>query len=285
MLLKRLAVLVAAVFAAALCGCQSSEIQNESKETLTAPAVTGKLSFSVLKVGKADAIIMQTENYSIIIDCGEKDDGSEIIEFLSDNNIERIDYLFITHFDKDHVGGAAKVINNIEIDQIITPDYEGSNDEYENYINAVTENGITPINLTENMTFILDDVLFEVYPPQRKSYTESDNDFSLAISVIHGANSFLFTGDAEEVRLSEILSQTGTKYDFLKVPHHGKYNNFTKQFIESINPLYSVITCSDKNPADEQTVNVLEAAGSKIYYTKDGDITVSCSGTEIIITQ
>ncbi len=280
---KALAVFAAAVFT--LSGCQGANIQSNSGESLSAPPAAGEFNFSVLKVGQADAIIMRTSNHSVIIDCGEKDDGDEVVEYLSDNAVANVDFLFITHFDKDHVGGAAKVIKNIEIGQIITPDYKGSGKEYESYVSAAIEKGVAPLALTENMSFILDDVLFEVYPPQKQSYKEGDNGFSLAIAVTHGDNSFLFTGDAEGARLTEILSQTQAEYDFLKVPHHGKFNKFTKQFIESVSPAYSVITCSDKNPADERTEKVLSDVGSKIYRTKDGDITVSSNGRDIIISQ
>ena len=281
MLLKRLTVFVTLMAVFALNGCKNSGMNDKAE----APAVTSEFRFSVLKIGKADAIIMKTQNNSIIIDCGEKNDGDEILELLSENGINSVDYLFITHFDKDHVGGATEVIDNIEINHIITPDYKGTNDEYESYIAAITENNIIPIALTDNMSFVLDDVLFEVYPPMEKSYSESDNDFSIAVSVTHGDNNFLFTGDAEETRLTEILFQTDIKYDFLKVPHHGRFNKFTEQFIGSVSPAYSVITCSKKNPADEQTVNALEAIGSSIYYTEDGDIDVSSDGSEIIIKQ
>ena len=66
----------------------------------------------------------------------------------------------------------------------------------------------------------------------RNSYAEDDNDFSLCISVTHGENRFLFPDDAELVRLSEIMEQTDGTFDFLKVPHHRKYESNTKMFFE-----------------------------------------------------
>ena len=258
---------------------------NVQKQNSILPQVTGEYTVSVLKVGKEDAIILQTENHSVMIDCGEADDSKEILKFLSKNGISKIDCLFITHFDKDHVGGAADILNNIETEQIITPSYDGSNDEYFNYINAVKANDITPLTLTENMTFVLDDVLFEIYPPQKSSYKESDNDFSLAVSVKHGGNSFLFTGDAEAKRLTEILRQTNEEYSFLKVPHHGRYNKNTEKFIKRINPSYSVITCSAKNTADERTINILENVNSAVYLTENGNVKAMSDGKTIRITQ
>lgn len=283
MLLKKFSLLILSGLLLASCGCEASG--TEQSEKIPAPAAVNDFSFSVLKAGQADAIIMQTENHCVLIDCGEKDDGDEVVEYLTNHKIQRVDCLFITHFDKDHVGGVPEVMEYTEIEQIITPDYEGTGDEYEAYIKALEEGGITPLLLTESRSFLLDDVLFEVFPPQRKSYTKGDNDFSLAVSVTHGENSFLFTGDALAVRLSEIMAQTKREYDFLKFPHHGKYNNTTKKFVESVKPAYTVITDSDKNPAEDRAIGVLETAGCEIYRTKDGDVSVGSDGVHITVSQ
>lgn len=155
--LKNIIILISSV-------CITSCGQNIQKQNSILPQAKNEFTVSVLKVGKADAIILQTANHSIIIDCGETDDGKEILKYLSKNNIFKIDCMIITHFDKDHVGGAADILNSITTEQIITPSYEGSNNEYYNYIKTAEINNITPLMLTENMTFVLDDVLFEIYP-------------------------------------------------------------------------------------------------------------------------
>ena len=261
-----------------------SGCQNKKDITVEAPAVTGSFDFTVLKAGQADAIFMQTENHSIILDCGEKDDGDELTELLQEKGISNVDYIFITHFDKDHVGGFPEVMDNVTASNILVPDYEGNNDEYEEYLKTVSNKGLQITSLTEDTNFILDDVLFEVSVPKKQSYAEGDNDFSLVISITHGENAFLFTGDAEADRLSEALSEFGRQYDFLKVPHHGKANNNTKRFITTVKPTYSVICDSDKNPTEDETISILEFVESEIYSTRNGNISVLSDGKEIKIT-
>ena len=68
-----------------LCGCQSGE-----DKIFQIPAVTGAFDFTVLKAGQADAIFMQTQNHSIILDCGEKDDGDELVGLLQEKGISKI---------------------------------------------------------------------------------------------------------------------------------------------------------------------------------------------------
>ena len=173
-----------------------SGCQNKKDITVEAPAVTGSFDFTVLKAGQADAIFLQTENHSIILDCGEKDDGDELAELLQEKGISNVDYIFITHFDKDHVGGFPEVMDNVTAGNIIVPNYEGNNDEYEEYLKTVSNKGLQITPLTKDTNFILDDVLFEVSVPKKQFYAEGDNDFSLVISVTHGENAVLFTGDA-----------------------------------------------------------------------------------------
>lgn len=262
-----------------------SGCQNKKDITVEAPAVTGSFDFTVLKAGQADAIFMQTENHSIILDCGEKDDGDELTELLQEKGISNVDYIFITHFDKDHVGGFPEVMDNVTASNILVPDYEGNNDEYEEYLKTVSNKGLQITSLTEDTNFILDDVLFEVSVPKKQSYAEGDNDFSLVISITHGENTFLFTGDAEGDRLTEVLSEFGRQYDFLKVPHHGKLNKNTKRFIKTIKPTYSVICDSDKNPSEDETISILEFVESEIYSTRNGNVSVLSDGKEIKILQ
>ena len=278
MRLKKSVIFSLIVLLISLCGCSAGD-------TKQAPEVTGEFDFTVLKAGQADAIIMQTENHCVIIDCGEKDDGDKVVKYLADIGIDNVDYLFITHFDKDHVGGVPKVLDDVRVGEIITPAYEGTNAEYAKYLSAISKHNIKPTQLSEDMSFTLEDVLFEVYPPKKTEYAEGDNDFSLAISVTHGNNSFLFVGDAEKERLSEIMTQVYGEYNLLKVPHHGRYNKNTDDFFEAVKPQSSVITDSEKNPAEDKTVAMLESIGSSVYYTRNGDVNVTSDGEKIIIKQ
>lgn len=277
-ILSGIAILVALIF---LCACNAKD----EKNIIKVPQAENEFNISVLKVGQADAIILKTKNHTAVIDCGEEDDGDEVVEYLTNAGTDKIDYLLITHFDKDHVGGASEVLDNFEADEIIIPNYIGTSDEYETFTNTLAEKNIAPTLLNEELTFTLDDVLFEVYPPQKQSYKEHDNDHSLVISVTHGENKFLFAGDAEKDRLAELSSQLDLDHDFLKMPHHGNYNKGTVNFLKGVTPTYTVICDSDKNPAENDTIKELETVGSEIYHTKDGNIAVVSDGKTISVTQ
>ena len=68
------------------------------------------LKIVLLKVGKADAIIAQANGKAIVIDAGEEEDGEEIVTYLKNQGLSRIEALIITHYDRDHVGGADTLV-------------------------------------------------------------------------------------------------------------------------------------------------------------------------------
>ena len=70
------------------------------------PAAQDTLEVCFLKVGKADAIVLMCRDETMVIDCGEEDDGREVLACLKSRGVKEVDVLVITHFDKDHVGGA-----------------------------------------------------------------------------------------------------------------------------------------------------------------------------------
>jgi len=282
---------LAFIFLLNLYGCASSgnydnNDNNDNNDTTitvpTVPTASGILTISVLKAGQADAIVITTQNSCMVIDCGEKDDADKVLQYLKERNIKTIDYLVITHFDKDHVGGAAKILSNVTANIIYVPDYKGNTDEYKKYINALEMNSMSQTAITENVSFLLDDVLFEIYSPLKTSY-RGDNDYSLVVLAKHGNLSFLFAGDAESERISELMEQLDGNYDYFKVPHHGRFDDMTSEFINFVNPSIAVITDSEKNPADDRTIESLSALGCEVYCTKDGTVTAISDGSEITV--
>lgn len=246
------------------------------------PVDVGELEVTFFDVGKADSIVLRSENSTVVIDCGEKGDGKEIVTYLEENDVSSVDYLIITHYDKDHVGGAAKVINKLDVKNVLAPNYEASSDEMDKYRKALTEKNITPQLLTSDMSFTLDNADYTVYAPKKDFYGEdNDNDFSLVTKVTHGDNVLLFTGDAMETRLDEIMDIG--KCTLLKVPYHGRKLKNIEEFINSVSPRCAVV-CTSQEEFSSQVQNILLDKKIPTYSTCfNGRITAVSNGSEIKI--
>lgn len=109
-------------------GSTPTGVPNASSTASAAPALS-PLTVVILKVGKADAIILQTDDKVMLIDTGETDDGEEIVHFLKSRGITSIECMIITHYDKDHVGGACEALGAFNVKRILLPNYEGTNQE------------------------------------------------------------------------------------------------------------------------------------------------------------
>lgn len=260
---------------ASLFSCGSKD----SKSITAYPEMT----VTFFDVGKADSIVINTENSTVIIDCGEKGDGKEIVQFLEDKGITTVDYLIITHYDKDHVGGASKVIKSLDVKNVLAPDYDEESDEVEKYQKALAGKNITPQRLTSDISFELDGASYDIIAPEETFYGEdNDNDFSLVTKMVYHDISFLFTGDAMEQRLDEIMDIG--KCNLLKVPYHGrKLDNF-KDFLQNVQPDCAVV-CTSANEFSSKTENALSDLNIKTYATcYNGRITASSNGVDLSIS-
>ena len=99
-----------------------------------------KLKIHFLDVGQGDSCFIITPNHkTILIDGGGSTSNSfdvgkdTIIPYLLDRGYTKINYVFISHFDQDHVGGILPVLEELHIGQIfISPQAEKS-ENYETF--------------------------------------------------------------------------------------------------------------------------------------------------------
>lgn len=264
---------------ALLAGCGQSA--DKPVEPLTA---------TLLSVGKADAIVLRCGDQTMVIDAGESDDGKALVNFLAWSEITRVDVLLITHFDRDHVGGAARLVKKLEVGRVLLPDYEGRNEEYEAFMAQLEKSGVAPEYVTKTLRLTLGDAEVRVDPPEScpaaLTGDDADNDLSLITTVTHGSQRLLFAGDAERARLREWLGQeTREPCGFLKMPHHGVYNKELPELLDAIRPQFAAICDSDKNPAEERTLALLAREGAEIYETKNGEIVVTSDGRSLTVAQ
>ena len=234
--------------------------------------------------GKADAFLLTTSDSAVLIDCGEQGFGRTILAYLEEKGITKLDYMIITHFDQDHVGGAARIINNFEVGAILQSNQAKDSEEYEKYVKAVRNASLEPVTVRETFAFTLDGVGYSVDPPRKSNYSSDDsNNSSLIISVYNGENSFLFTGDAQTERLKEFIAYNDETYDMLKVPHHGKEEPLFADLLASVSPSYAVITSSDDDPEADEIVELLEQSGAAVFLTRTAPILMKSNGTELEI--
>ncbi len=248
------------------------------------------LDIRFLKCGKADAIVLSSGGETMVIDAGEEDDGEKLVLALKSAGADHVDVLVITHFDKDHVGGADTLLREMEVGRVFLPDYQGAGTDYEEFTALAGEKDLNVTCLREEVTFSLGSASVLIEPPASyeigDSDDEYDNNFSLITTVSHGDNTLVFMGDAEKDRIREWLSAAKDRTcDLIKVPHHGVYNKAVKELAAAAKASIAVVTDSDKNPADAKTLAAFEENGARVFSTRDGTVHITSDGTSLTVSE
>jgi len=246
---------------------------------------TNNFKIYVFNAGKADAILIENNNTYIMIDTGEEDLSTGILDYFKKNNITKLDYLIITHFDKDHVGSASSIIDNIEIDNVLQSNSPKDSEYYNNYINSLNNKNIEPITISGDKEYNIEDLKFIVNGPETIYDKNESNNSSLIVSLYYKNTSYLFMGDAENARIKDYLTNHNESYDFIKIPYHGNYLKRLEELLSVVNPKYAIITNSKKEGAEQDTLDLLEDNNIKYYLTSNGKIIITSDGNSININQ
>ena len=242
------------------------------------------LEVTVFDAGKADAILLTTPSSAVLIDCGKKGFGQTLLGELAARGVERLDVLILSHFDQDHIGGAAKLLGGIEVDRVLQSVCPTDSSEYRHYVRALEKASLEPETVREALCFTLDGVVFTVDPPQREDYDKDrSNNSSLIVTVEHGDNRLVFMGDAETARITEYLRSSPAPCGFLKVPHHGQKEKLLDALLVALRPSYAVITCSAEQPEASSTAQALAAAGVETFLTRLGAVRVRSDGETLSV--
>lgn len=106
-------------------GVQRGKIQGNVNSDIAQKAQTaGGLTVHYLDVGQGNAILLQSEGQTMLIDGGARKSSSFVVSYLEKQKIEKLDYVLISHFDEDHLSGAVGALHKFPVGTLITPDYE-----------------------------------------------------------------------------------------------------------------------------------------------------------------
>ena len=242
------------------------------------------LKVHFLDVGQGDSIFIELPtNETILIDASIKDASNKIINYLREENVSKIDYVFATHPHSDHIGGMSAVIKAFDIGQIYMPKAVTTTKTYENLLLTIKDKNLKIKAAKAGNTIIdTDDLKLVVLAPNQDSY-ESLNNYSIVLKLTYKEKSFLFMGDAETLSEKEITGDV--EADVLKVGHHGSRTSTSQAFLNKVNPSYAVISVglnNDYKHPHQEVLDRLEKKNIKIYRTdQNGDIMFTTDGYNI----
>lgn len=200
-----------------------------------APA-PGQLWLTVLDVGQGLAVVARTANHTVLFDTGPdyqgwSDAGRRIVApYLRGEGVSVIDLLVISHDDLDHSGGAASLLAQFDVRQVISP-------QRGNVFGSTSRDNAIRCHAGQSWQF--DQVKFEILYPEAQTVARSsggDNDRSCVLRVESGHGVVLLPADIER-RSEQFLVDTAKSRlaaDMLVAPHHGSKTSSSGQFVSAV---------------------------------------------------
>lgn len=248
-----------------------------------------KSTVTMLDVGQGECICLQLGGRVYLIDGGSTSESEiakyKIEPFLKSQGIDRVDAVFISHPDADHINGIVDAVarsreSGIRYEQmILSENVHNYTDEYRELLMAAGQNRCE-ILIMKCGQYIEKQNRFRIVclHPSEDMRTDDVNDSSLVLLLECKGKKFLFTGDiSSEVEDSVLYEldkymQQEEGIDVLKVAHHGsKYSTSTK-FIESVMPKCAIISCGKWNRyghPHSETLERLAKIGTIVYCTDE----------------
>lgn len=255
------------------------------------------VAMTFLDVGQGDCIwIRSAGGEHFLVDGGSSSESKigayTIIPYLKYMGVSRLDAVFLTHLDKDHISGVMEILvggsgdtgniaedkMEVGISRICISESVIEDDAYDKLIMLCEARKIPVYRLKAGDRIEACGLEFEVLHPQGDYEADSRNAYSLVIKMeTQDHVTALLTGDVEadgeRLTVQNLCTISGfAGIDIYKAAHHGSRYSNLKELISLTNPQLAVISCAEDNSYGHphaETIEKFEEIGSDIRMTKD----------------
>lgn len=246
----------------------------------------GELKLTMIDCGQADSFLLEQDGKTCLVDCGTRSTGKDVVQYLKDQGITKIDYLFGTHPHDDHMGGMYDVITNFEIGKVIIPkvkDGTVTTNWYLKLMKELKQNSYNIEYVSLGTIYQLGQATINVIGPINEP-DENKNNYSTVLKVSFGEMDIIMTGDAEK-KVEQDIIESGINLDaeILKVGHHGSDTSTSEAFLDAISPDYALISTEVGNKYDHPikvTMDNLKSRNIEVYRTDENGTVVAHITTE-----
>ena len=262
-----------------------------------------EFSINMLDIGQGDCFVVNDGNNDIYIsDCGsttvQNVGKTRLLPFLKSKGWGKVDTIFISHMDKDHVNGVNDLLKCAEITIgriIISASYKSDKlncAELEELKELAKMRDIKLFYMKKGDEIVGKDISFRCIYPTGEEDIEDQNEASIVMRMDYKGLSMLFTGDiagSTEEKIIEGSDENILDCDILKVCHHGSKNSSTDDFLKKVNPKLYLISCGLMNRyghPHRDALSRMTGEGGRILRTDHmGGTQIKLADGKLIITK
>lgn len=240
------------------------------------------LQVHFLDVGQAEATLLQTSDFTMLIDTGDVG-RLDVVSHLRRLGVEYIDLLVITHPHADHIGQMAEVLTVFPVKEVWMSGYEHTTLLFEKVLDALIASDADYYEPRRREKCTYGNLILEVLNP---THISNDlHDTNIVLRVKYGDIVFVFTGDAEKnTEQTMVLSGMPLQANILQLGHHGSRTSTSPEFLKEVAPeiaIYSAGLKNDYGHPHPEVVGRIMNAGIELYGTDvHGSITVQTDGAD-----
>ncbi len=225
--------------------------------------LTAHTQITMLDVGQGQAILLQSQGKTFLVDCGGSSDtetADTVAETLLSQGISRLNGIILTHYDRDHAGALHNLLTRVGTDYLFVPDTQHEMVEPETTAQTVY--------VWEDLELSFGSTSLKIYGPV---YSGPDNENSLCVLFDTEKCDILITGDRSAFGERMLIRRrTLPDVDILVAGHHGAADSAGEELLRKVTPETVLISVGRDNfyghPA-QALLRRLDDFGCTVYRT------------------
>lgn len=205
------------------------------------PPVSEDLRLTMVDVGQGTGCTYQTaDGHWLVFDTGPGTDT--VAQYLRYCGVNTIDALVLSHSDSDHIGGAAHILRDFHVRQLLASPYAQTSEEWQALVPYLDDSEIVTVNAP--LTFSLGDSRLDC--TLLAASDDGGENSNQVVSLLNDDGcTTLFCGDTDSEDLAAIPWTVTT--DLILVPHHGSKNSWNAGFYRQHSPALALISAGTNN--------------------------------------
>lgn len=210
-----------------------------------------ELRIAACDVGQGDAILIRYGQRHILIDSGR---NNEVLDCLRQETFwgnKTIDVAVITHWDEDHIGGFASILEEYEISNWLFNPTVGDTKTAQNLLSQIKTSRFQPV-MGDEIFFpgMRLRVLWSEKTPSLPQVSRGSDQNTRSIAVVIETESFGFfgTGDLEcPEQLAIVDSGLLNNPQIIKIAHHGAKSGICAELLQRLRPEVGIVSVGEGN--------------------------------------
>ena len=242
------------------------------------------LRVTFLDVGQGDSALLEVPGGAVLVDEGPPE--ADVAGQLRRLGLRSLTGIVLTHPQRDHIGGAAGVIDRLFVGAVADPGIEAPSADHDAAVAAAREHGVPVVVVHAGETFRIGRLRLSIlWPDEPGLPSEDPNQHAVVALASYGATDVLLTADAE----SDVTSRLPLRpVEVLKVAHHGSEDPGLPDLLRVLRPRIAVISVGEGNDYDHPRPETIAALGGvsglRTYRTdEDGRVVVESDGRTISV--